>query len=207
MLPLFEIFSAPEAVNIGARSPCPEHLDADRTCTPGNAVRAGPQSAVAVVLDHPSRQPCQAQCRRPEDRRPPGFVGVARQYHVGFVFLGAETGRPRRGQAACQPGFSRHPVSVRASDPREAGRLSRLQGRAILSIAHQGCRRRRFLHRLGRSRRGPDLVRLAGAGLRQGAWLDEGPPRRPHDRVGRRCRDGRGQHLRGTAGRLEARPA
>jgi len=28
--------------------------------------------------------------------------------------------------------------------------LPRLQGRAVLSVAHQGCRRRRFLHRLGR---------------------------------------------------------
>ena len=29
--------------------------------------------------------------------------------------------------------------------------LPRLQGRAILSVAHQGHRRRRFLHRLGRA--------------------------------------------------------
>ncbi len=39
----------------------------------------------------------------------------------------------------------------------------------------------------------------------KGPWLGEGTPRRPHGRAGRRCRDGRGQHLRGAAGRLEAR--
>ena len=39
------------------------------------------------------------------------------------------------------------------------------------------------------------------------AWLDEGPARGADDRAGRRRRDGRGQHLRGAAGGLEARPA
>ena len=89
----------------------------------------------------------------------------------------------------------------------QAGKFPRLQGRAVLSVAHQGRRRRRFLHRLGRPRRRADAVLLAGAGLRQGAWLDEGPPRRADDRAGRRRRDGRGQYLRGAAGGLEARPA
>ena len=37
---------------------------ADRTRTPGNAVRAGAQGAVAVVMDHPPRQSHPAQCRR-----------------------------------------------------------------------------------------------------------------------------------------------
>jgi pyruvate dehydrogenase E1 component len=36
-------------------------------------------------------------------------------------------------------------------------------------------------------------------------WLAGGG--RPHGRAGRRCRDGRGQHLRGAARGLEARPA
>ena len=47
----------------------------------------------------------------------------------------------------------------------------RLQGRAKLSFAHQGHRRRRFLHRLGRPRRGADAVLVAGAGLRARARL------------------------------------
>ena len=55
--------------------------------------------------------------------------------------------------------------------------------------------------------RGADLVLLAGAGLRQGAWLDEGSARGAHDRAGRRRRDGRGQYFRGAAGGLEARTA
>ena len=158
-------------------------------------------------MDHPSRQPCAALDRRAEGRRPPGLVGLARQHHVGALLLGAASTGPRRGEAACEPGVPRDPVSVRPPDPRQAGEFPRLQGRAVLSVAHQGHRRRRLLHRLGRPRRGADAVRLAGAGLRQGAWLVGGPARRPHDRAGRRRRDGRGQHLRGAARRLEARPA
>ena len=68
-------------------------------------------------------------------------------------------------------------------------------------------RRRRFLHRLGRPRRRADVVLLAGAGLRQGAWLAERSPGGADDRAGRRRRNGRGQHLRGAAGGLEARAA
>ena len=49
--------------------------------------------------------------------------------------------------------------------------VPRLQGRAELSVAHQGRRRRRLLHRLGRPRRRADAVLLAGAGLRAGARL------------------------------------
>ncbi len=158
-------------------------------------------------MDHPSRQPHPAQCRRSEGRRPSGLLGLARHHHVGAVFLGAAAAGPRRGEAACKPGVSRHPVSVRAPDPRQAGEFSRLQGRAVLSVAHQGHRRRRFLHRLGRPRRRADAVRLAGAGLRQGAWLGQGSSRGADDRAGRRRRDGRGQHLRGIAGGLEARAA
>ncbi len=164
-------------------------------------IRAGTQGAVAVVLDHPPRQPHPAQCRRLEGRRPSGVFRLARHHHVGALFLGAAAAGPRRGQAACEPGVSRDPVSVRAPDPREAGEFPRLQGRAILSVAHQGHRRRRFLDRLGRARRGADAVRLAGAGLRQGAWLDEGSPGGADDRARRRRRDGRGQHLRGAARR------
>ena len=177
------------------------------TQTPRTVVRAGAQGAVAVVVDHPSRQPHPAQYRRAQGRRPSGVLRLARDHHVGAVFLRAAAGGSRRGEAACEPGVSRHPVSVRAADPREAGRFSRLQGRAILSVAHQGHRRRRFLDRLGGPRRRADVVRFAGAGLRQGAWLDEGSARRADDRARRRCRDGRGQYLRGAARGLEARPA
>ena len=83
----------------------------------------------------------------------------------------------------------------------------RLQGRAELSLAHQGRRRRRFLHRLGRPRRRADAVLLAGAGLRARARLGHRPAGRPHGRAGRRRRTRRRQHLRGAARRLEAGPA
>ena len=64
----------------------------------------------------------------------------------------------------------------------------------------------RFLHRLGRPRRRDDHVLRADAGLCAAAraWAPRpagGPPHR--DRGRRRAR--RGQHLRGAAGRLEAR--
>ena len=80
---------------------------------------------------------------------------------------------PRRGQAACQPELPRDPVSARQADAREARSLSRLQGRAELSVAHQGHRRRGFLHRLGRPRRRADAVLLADAGLRARARLGD----------------------------------
>ena len=63
-------------------------------------------------------------------------------------------------------------------------KLERFRGagrRAVLSVAHQGRRRRRFLDRLGRPRRRHDAVRLAGAGL----CAAEGPGRRPSGRPGR----------------------
>src|ERR1700686_4340112 len=134
----FENFGGGRTAKIGAYWTSPEPCHGNRTRTPRIAVRAGTQSVVAVVVDDPSRQPRQAQYRRLEGRRPSGLLGLARQYHVGAVFLGAATAGPRRGEAACEPGVPRHPVSVRAPDPRQAGEFSRLQGRAILSVAHQG---------------------------------------------------------------------
>ena len=86
---------------------------------------------------------------------------------------------PGRGEAARQPDLPRDPVSVRPADAREAGELPRLQGRAVLSVAHQGHRRRRFLDRLGRPRRRADAVRLARAGL----CARHGPRRRTAPRA------------------------
>ena len=98
-----------------------------------------------------------------------------------FAVLAA--GGPGGGEAACEPDLPRHPVSARPPDAREAGEFPRLQGRAILSLAHQGRRRRRFLHRLGRPRRRADAVCQPGAGLREGPWLGQGPARGPHGRA------------------------
>ena len=85
---------------------------------------------------------------------------------TALYFRALAAAGPRRGQAARLAELPCHPVSARQADPREARRLPRLQGRAVLSVAHQGRRRRRFLHRLGRPRRGADAVLVAGAGLR-----------------------------------------
>ena len=97
--------------------------------------------------------------RRAEGRRPPGLLRLARDDHDGALLRGAAAGGPGRGEAACQPGLPRHPVPVRQPDPREARELPRLRRRAVLSVAHQGHRRRRFLDRLGRARRRADAVR------------------------------------------------
>ena len=64
------------------------------------------------------------------------------------------------------------------------------KGAQSYPVAHQGHRRRRFLHRLGRAWRCANIVRLTGAGLRQGAWLGQGSLRGTHDCAGRRRRDG-----------------
>ena len=47
-----------------------------------------------------------------------------------------------------EPGLPRHPVPARQPDKREARALPRLEGRAVLSVADEGRRRRRFLHGL-----------------------------------------------------------
>ena len=128
--------------------------------------RAGEEGALALELDHPSRQPHPRERRRAEGRRASGLVRLARHHHDGALFPRAAPAGPRRREAACEPELPRDPVSARQADAREARSVPRLQGRAELSVAHQGCRRRRFLHRLGRPRRRADAVLLAGAGLR-----------------------------------------
>ena len=162
---------------------------------------------MARELDHPSRQSPAREQRRPEGRRPSGLLGVARHHHDRALFPRAASAGSGRGQAACEPDLSRHPISVRPPDTAEARGLSRLQGRAELSLAHQGHRRRRLLHRLGRARRRPDAVLLAGAGLCPRPWLGPGATRRSHDCAGRRCRARRRQYLRGDTRRLETGPA
>ena len=103
-------------------------------------------------------------------------------------------------------GVPRHPIPVRPSDAGQARAVPRPGRRAVLSVAHQGRRRRRFLDRLGRPRRGHDALLLAGAGLcaPEGAGRRQAADR-PHGGAGRRRRARRGQHLRGAARGLEAR--
>src|SRR3954463_4828977 len=109
----FEIFADDPGARIDHSPPSIGAAHADRTRTPGIVVRARPQGAVAVVVAHPSRQPHPPQRRRLEGRWPSGLVRLAREHHVGAVFFGATTAGPRGGEAAREPGVSRHPVSVR----------------------------------------------------------------------------------------------
>ncbi len=93
------------------------------------------------------------------------------------------------------------------------GRQSAGQARAVpgvrrgagLSVADQGHRRRRFLHRLGRPRRGDDAFRVLDPGPAARARAAAGGAARPHGRDRGRCRARRGQRLRGAARGLEAR--
>ena len=138
--------------------------------------RARKEGAVARELDHPPRQSSAREHRRPEGRRPSGLLGVARHHHDRALFPRAASAGSRGGQAACEPDLSRHPISARPAEPAEARGLPRLQGRAELSLAHQGHRRRRLLHRLGRARASrrrcsPRWCRTMSAPT-AGAWSD-----------------------------------
>src|SRR5438034_9639582 len=75
----FEIFADGRRTRIRHSTARWERRHADRTRTPGIVVRAVAKSAVAVVVDHPSRQPYPAQQRRVEGRRPSGLFCLARQ--------------------------------------------------------------------------------------------------------------------------------
>ncbi len=81
--------------------------------------------------------------------------------------------------------------------------LPRLRRSAVLPLAHQGFRRRRFFHRLRRPRRGADDLRQPRPGLREGARLGGRAIRRAHGRARRRRRARRRQRLRGALRRLE----
>ena len=177
----------------------------------GNACGCSASSSARCCgcrLDDPPRQPPAAQPRRAQGRRPPGLVRLAGDGDDGALLLGAAARGSGGGEAARLAGVPRHPVPVRPPDAREARALPRAGRRAVLSVAHQGHRRRRFLDRLGRAGRRDDAVRLDRAGLcaaeaaRRRRTTD-----RPHGRAGRRRRARRRQHLRGAARRLEARRA
>ncbi len=60
--------------------------------------------------------------------------------------------RPRGRETPCESRLPRHPVPHGQAKPRSAGEFPRLWRRAILSVAHQGRGRRRFLDGLGRAR-------------------------------------------------------
>ncbi len=95
----------------------PERLD--------TAHSAGPQGAVAVVVDHPSRQPCPAQST--DGLKVGGHQASSASLAnimSALYFSRAAPAGPRRGQAAREPGVSRHPVSVRPPDPRRSWRIS-----------------------------------------------------------------------------------
>ena len=161
---------------------------------------------MARVLDDPSRQPHPGEPRRPQGRRSSGVLRLDRDPDDGAVPRCAAPRRPRRGQAARQPGLPRHPVSARSADAGQARALSGARRRAGLPVAHQGRRWRRLLDRLGRARRRHDPVRLAHAGsAARTPAAAGGPAQGAHGRAGRRRRARRGQRVRGAARGLEAR--
>ena len=96
----------------------PAHL---RTRHPA---RARDEGALARDLDHPPRQSSARERRRPEGRRPPGLVGLARHHHDGALFPRAAAAGPRRGEAAREPDLPRHPVSARPPDAARSSRTS-----------------------------------------------------------------------------------
>ena len=72
-----------------------------------------------IVVDHPQCQSHSLQHGRAQSRRPSGLISVARDNHVGIVFLNFKAGRPCRCETACEPGVPRY-SAVRPPDPRKA---------------------------------------------------------------------------------------
>src|SRR5262249_19317917 len=133
--------------------------------------RAREEGAVARKLYHPPRQSPARERRRREGRRTSGLLGLTRHHHDRALFSRAAPARSRGRQAPCESDLSRHPTPARPTEPAKARGLSRLQGRAELSLTEQGYGRRRLFHRLGGLGRGADAVLLARAGLRARPWL------------------------------------
>src|SRR5262249_12110268 len=96
--------------------------------------RAREEGAVARKLDHPPRQSPARERRRREGRRASGLLGLARDHHDRALFPRAAPARSRGRQAPCESDLSRHPISARPPEPAKARGLSRLQGRAELSL-------------------------------------------------------------------------
>ena len=91
-----------------------------RTTDLAHSGRTREEGALALELDHPSRQSSAREHRRAEGRRASGLVRLARRHHDGALFPRAAPAGPRRGEAACEPELPRDPVSARQADAREA---------------------------------------------------------------------------------------
>src|SRR5579872_651187 len=126
---------------------------------------AGAKGAVAVDLDDPQRQSPAAEPRRAQGRRAPGVELVGGDADDRALSRCHAAAGPGRGEAARGAGVSRAAIPARAPEPRQAGAVPRPRRRAILPVADQGRRHRRFFDRLGRTRGRGDAVRGAGAGL------------------------------------------
>ena len=114
------------------------------------------QAAVAVGVDDPQRQPHPAEPRRAEGGRPPGVLRVVHLDHGGAVFRDRPAAGPDRGEAARRAGVPRDQLSVRPAERGEDGGAAPVRRRPAVSVARQGRRRGRFLHRVGRAGRGDD---------------------------------------------------
>ena len=145
--------------------------------------------------------------RRAEGGRPPGVVRLGDLHHDGAVFRDRPAAGPHRGEAACRAGVPRDELSVR---PPDAWRRWR------------GCAQFGGVQPYpSRVKDGPEVdfstgsvglgvamttLRRADGGLCAAARAGpHRPAARPAHRHRRRRRTRRGQHLRGAAGRLEAR--
>ncbi len=136
----------------------------------------GAQTALAVVMDDPPRQPYPAQPGRAEGRRASGVVRLQHLDPDRAVSGDRPPAGPDRGQAACRAGISCDQLPARPADAGEAGRVAAVRRHATLSEPGEGRRRGRFFHWLGWAWRGDDHVRRADAGLRAPA---RSRPRRP----------------------------
>src|SRR5271154_4108828 len=113
---------------------------------PKDPRRAREEGALAVELDHPSCEPHPRECGWTQGRRTSSVFRIARHYHDGALLPRPAAAGPCCGEAACEPDLSCDPVLAWQADARKTRILSWLQGRAELSVAHQGYRRCRLLY-------------------------------------------------------------
>jgi pyruvate dehydrogenase E1 component len=135
--------------------------------------------------------------RRPQGRRPPGFVRLAGDDHDGALFRRAAARGPGGRQAHASPVFHAIQYLLGNQDVEQLKRFRAFGGAQSYPSRTKDADDVDFsTGSVGLGRR-HDVVREPGAGLHPLKALGHAMAHGPHGGAGRRCRTRRGQHLRG----------